>query len=147
MPPLPDMPKLPKRASFCEIYVPGYGNGLNEVDIEQTESPIEMTSSPIFPATEEKPGDHALKLPGSNSVSRESSNASSSSTRSTGSTQSTEDVPTPVETSPSHLGLKFAKGDSRMTSSKHGDVDIVDQNAGLDTVYFNTQTWDEMLKG
>ena len=153
--PPPEMPKMTKRASFCEIYVPGYGNGLNEVDIEVTTSPIEMILKTPFEIAKGKTEaekdsedrEHVPKMPGSNSVSRESSNASSNSTRSTGSTQSAEDVPTPGEkTFNAFVMLKLDEDDGKKVGREHAGVSIRDQDVGLETVHFNTQTWDEMLR-
>ncbi|KAK4942334.1 hypothetical protein LTR10_017941 [Elasticomyces elasticus] len=39
-------PVPPKRPSFCEIYVEGYGNGLNEVEQDFVVSPVELTAEP-----------------------------------------------------------------------------------------------------
>ncbi|KAI1627414.1 hypothetical protein EDD37DRAFT_260887 [Exophiala viscosa] len=36
----------PKRPTFCEIYVAGYGNGLNEVEQDYVVSPVELTAEP-----------------------------------------------------------------------------------------------------
>ena len=127
-----EMPK--KRGSFCEIYVPGYGNGLNEVEI---------TSSPI--------DDAAPKLPGSNSVSRESSNASNSSTWSTTSSDSNTTAKTPVTSSSdiaqamADLGIAVAKSDSKVTYVT-GAIQIIPAEKGLETVHFNARTWTDILK-
>jgi hypothetical protein len=75
VPAVPVRPKLPsKRASFCEIYVPGYGNGLNDVEVK---ADIGLTALPIVNGT----------------VSRESSNASHATSRSKSSVET--EVATP----------------------------------------------------
>ena len=130
--PVEEMPK--KRGSFCEIYIPGYGNGLNEVEI---------TSSPV--------DDTVPKLPGSNSVSRELSNASNNSSSSNTSTESDSTTRTP-DTSSSDiteamaaLGIAVAKPDSKIVAST-GALQIIPAEEGLETVHFNARTWTDVLR-
>lgn len=122
-----------KQSSFCEIYVPGYGNGLNEVDVEMTTSPIDDTLP---------------RLPGSNSVSRESSNASSNSTWSKTSTESGTMIETPetstsdIAQAMSNLGLALDKSGDEVPAA----IQIVAPEEGLETVHFNARTWDAVLR-
>ena len=129
---IPAVPKLNtpnKRASFCEIYVPGYGNGLNYVEVQKTDS---VTTLPL--AEEEV---LALPtLPGNVSVSRESSNASNNTTWSKPSSDSETTVSSP-DGSDSDLTEKV----SSRPKSQRKNTDP----SGLNTVHFNTQTWDDML--
>jgi hypothetical protein len=134
--------KQNKRSSFCEIYVPGYGNGLNEVDLV------------LSPNTESD--DTVPKLPGStSSVSRESSNASSNSTWSKTSSNSDEAKTPGTSTSDiadamSHLGFAMEKTDGEKTEkvkrSGFGSIQIVAPEEGLETVHFNARTWDAVLR-
>lgn len=128
---IPAVPKLKqptKRASFCEIYVPGYGNGLNIV--QKTES---VTTLPL--AEED---DQALPtLPGNASVSRESSNASNNSTWSKTSSDGGTEASTP-DGSHSDLTEKGTLRPELKQQPESGET-------GLDTVHFNTETWDDML--
>ena len=144
---VPDVPKRP--AAFCEIYIPGYGNGLNAAEV--VSSPVDMTRDNIFTKGDITKHDDVPTLPGSNSVSRESSNASTNSTWSKGSTVSSENLSTPGDSPITPTNKTFARLDieARKTSSpdtiKASTVRIADEREGLDTVFFNTQTWDEML--
>ena len=140
VPALPNL-KIPnKRAAFCEIYVPGYGNGLNHVKL-QTE--VSMTELPMIDGdtTPSVP-----QLPGNPSVSRESSNASNNSTWSkttsmNGTEASTPDAsPLPGSESTSELDLLCEKAQATIETRV---IDLRDD--GLDTVHFNTRTWDDML--
>lgn len=123
IPAVPKVKQLTKRASFCEIYVPGYGNGLNYVELEK------MASVTTLPLAEEDVPLELTSLVGNNSVSRESSNASNNSTWSK--TSSTDGT---VVSSPD-------ASNADLTADKEG----VGEQSGLDTVHFNTQTWDDML--
>ena len=127
---------IKKRGSFCEIYVPGYGNGLNEVEIEMTSSPVDDT---------------VPRLPGSNSVSRESSNASTGSSWSKSSTDSGSTAKTP-ETSASditqamaELGIAVARPDAKRATYASA-IQIVPAEEGLETVHFNARTWTDVLR-
>ena len=144
---VPDVPKRP--AAFCEIYIPGYGNGLNAAEV--TSSPVDITNYNIFTKGDITKDDELLTLSGSNSVSRESSNASTNSTWSKGSTISSENLSTPGDSPITPTNKAFTRLDveARKTSSpdtiKASTVRIAAESEGLDTVFFNTQTWDEML--
>ena len=125
-----------KRQSFCEIYVPGYGNGLNAVEIEYTASPTD---------------DKIPTFSNSNSVSRESSNASSNSTWSKTSSDSSSMTKTPDTSSAditkamAELGLAVAQPDCKMSRAT-GAIQIIPAEEGLETVHFNPRTWTDMLR-
>lgn len=132
IPAVPAVPKLKqpnKRASFCEIYVPGYGNGLNHVEIQQSASVTALPFAEEETTTLPKPTGNVC-------VSRESSNASNNSTWSKPSSNGDTAASTP-EGSNSDL---TEKGTVRPKSQRTNTDD-----SGLDTVHFNTQTWDDML--
>ena len=126
-----------RRSSFCEIYVPGYGNGLNQVEIDFTASPIDDT---------------VPRLPGSNSVSRESSNASNNSSYSSTSTESSGTARTPeisgsdISQAMAELGIAVAKPDSKHVEMA-GAIQIVPAEEGMETVHFNASTWTDVLRG
>jgi hypothetical protein len=124
-----------RNSSFTEIYIPGYGNGLNEV---------EVSSSPV--------DDTVPRLSGSASVSRESSNASSSSSWSKTTTDSGSNLsaktPDPsasdIAAAMAELGLAIAKTES--TVSVHGAIQIIPAEEGLETVHFNARTWTDVIR-
>jgi hypothetical protein len=124
-----------RQGSFTEIYVPGYGNGLNQVEI---------SSSPV--------DDTVPRLSSSASVSRESSNASSNSTwsKTTTDSGSTLSARTPdsrasdIASAMAELGLAIAKTDS--SASMHGAIQIIPAEEGLETVHFNARTWTDVIR-
>jgi hypothetical protein len=127
---IPAVPKLKqptKRASFCEIYVPGYGNGLNSV--QKTES---VTALPLA----EEDNLALPKMSGNPSVSRESSNASNNSTWSKASSKDGTEASTPDGSNSDLTEKGTLRPKVKRTDS---------EESGLDTVHFNTQTWDDML--
>lgn len=131
-----------KHNSFCEIYIPGYGNGLNAVEV--TKSEVALTKGDL--SSEE---DDSIPRPGSSSVSRESSTASSS-MWSKASTKSSEDVATPDDSPIAPMNAAFEaaifEASKITTSPKQKSRIRIVENEGLDEVHFNTKTWDEMLK-
>lgn len=138
---IPAVPKLKmptKRASFCEIYVPGYGNGLNQVEIQTSAS---MTTLPLV---EDEQMLDLPQEPVNASVSRESSNASNnttwSKTSSTGDTDASASDVSPLAASDSTLDLTKDK-----IKANTKEREVGGDGSGLDTVHFNTQTWDDML--
>jgi hypothetical protein len=173
-------PNFAKRTSFCEIYVPGYGNGLNEVELQRSKSEkITSSSKPrsdklkrnsipppvpklVMPAAAPAPAPTVTGANINTSVSRESSNASTNSTWSrtapSASTPNDSDasLPTPngspivaadVAIAMANLELDRAEKKRPRTAAM---VHIVQQEdisdaTGLDTVHFNTSTWDDML--
>lgn len=135
-PPVPKLKPTIKRPAFCEIYIPGYGNGLNEVEVHANESAAgsELRSKP-----------EPLGPPSNNaSVSRESSNASSNTTWSKGSSHDASAVSTP-DASP----LSFSDSMSNLDLSKAKITSVVHvvetDGGGLSSVHFNSKTWDDML--
>lgn len=161
----PPMPPVPTQA-YCEILVHGYGNGLNEVELNgQTTmtlpSPDQMSrrsslvanidsagemSSEKSEATMPHNGDEDIPSlsPGSSaSVSRETSNASSGSAK-TKSTDSGDDIPTPVDNKNlTHL-VDVLKASTIGPQSGKGHV--YDEIEGLPgSIHINTKTWDEIL--
>ncbi|RMZ84598.1 hypothetical protein DV737_g1155, partial [Chaetothyriales sp. CBS 132003] len=158
--PSPRLSKPVRRASFCEIYVPGYGNGLNDVHVtsspvafdHQSRSSRPATSSRATQAEEDEVSDHVPSLHRSETASRESSACSIASSRSSLTTQSIHDAAVITLAASSQLslgevGLKF-DGNNVVASMKTqvGMIDIVDEELSTDTVHFNTLTWDNMLK-
>ncbi|RMZ89215.1 hypothetical protein DV736_g3544, partial [Chaetothyriales sp. CBS 134916] len=156
--PSPKLPKPVRRASFCEIYVPGYGNGLNHVRV--TSSPVGFdqqswssrlaTSSCATQAEEDEVIDHVPSLHHSGSASRESSACSIASSRSSLATQSIHDaiaLAASAQVSLSEVGIKPGGNNAAAAmKSQVGLIDIVDEEMCMDTVHFNTLTWDNMLK-
>jgi hypothetical protein len=119
IPAVPMRPKIPsKRASFCEIYVPGYGNGLNDVDVE-VKVDKSLTALPAVNST----------------VSRESSNASNTTSRSKSSAETEIATPdsSPLPGNDSVVKFDLMEGEPKT---------VVD---GDTLLHFNTSTWDDML--
>ena len=115
------------RPPFCEIYVPGYGNGLNEARVQNTLAGIttmrftqaEIASCPSAPNV---------------CVSRESSNASASSrctdTELTGSLD---------------MDHNSVNGDDVQTPKLHTETLIVNTNGEMCGVHCGTSQWDSFL--
>ncbi|RMD39423.1 hypothetical protein DV735_g5699, partial [Chaetothyriales sp. CBS 134920] len=152
--------KQSRRASFCEIYVPGYGNGLNEVCVTsactgfelQTRSSPPTASAFVTQDEEDEGSDHVAGLHQADSSSGESSTSSIASTRSSLTTQSIHDAAIALAASSSQislgdLGLKMdSNADVGAMNSPAGLIDIVDKDLAVDTIHFNTLTWDNILK-
>lgn len=122
---LPARPKAANRTSFCEIYVPGYGNGLNAVEVQKNTKAGAQAN-------------RELKSMSTTTMSRECSNASTNSSWSKTSSPEDSDVSTP-DASPVMLS------DSMSKLSLAGPVHVVDDTDGLETVHFNSSTWDATL--
>ncbi|KAK5941380.1 hypothetical protein PMZ80_006658 [Knufia obscura] len=161
-PPVPPVPSQP----HCEILVHGYGNGLNEVELNGQKtmtlpSPEQMSRRSslvpnVFPVGDLFQKRPELRMPhdgdedvpdlsptSSSSVSRETSNASSGSTK-TKSTDTEDDIPTPVDNKDmTHLVdiLKASAIDSK--SDKSHIYHEIDGLPG--SIHINTKTWDEIL--
>jgi hypothetical protein len=119
--------KTVSKPAFCEIFVQGYGNGLNEAQMEQraqsdetiTETGHEQLDMQISPV--------AL-------VSRESS-------KSSGYSRSTDTNDEAVElTEMDHLSV----GDDD-TRTSAGNLKVLDVDNDLREIHFNTATWDALL--
>ena len=115
------------KPAFCEIFVQGYGNGLNETKtVQTTESDEKITE-----AGPERPDMQESSV---NRVSRESSKSSGYS-RST-ETKGDDDGLTEMD----HLSVV---GDDTNTSS--ANQKFLDVDRELQEVHFNTATWDALL--
>jgi len=118
----------PKQPPFCEIFVEGYGNGLNEVKIESSTKPA---------VEAEDPADTLLPTSPKTSVSRESSNASGYSNRSSGTTSSSSGDTPDMD----HLSV-VDSGEDVMTNE---DGTARNEKNEVGKIYFNTETWDKVL--
>ncbi|KAK5087438.1 hypothetical protein LTR70_007734 [Exophiala xenobiotica] len=158
----PPMPPVPTQY-HCEILVHGYGNGLNEVQLEGQKSMTlpssEQTSrrnsmvpnvapeGDLFQQQTEPRMPHdgdedvpALSPTSSASVSRETSNASSGSTK-TKSTDTEDDIPTPVDSKDMTRLVDILKASAIDVDSTEGHI-----YQGLPgSIHINTKTWDEIL--
>lgn len=129
--------KPPKRTqpAFCEIFVQGYGNGLNEVRVETLEMNLSSTSDDAGKDAERErsssPPSPAV------SVSRESSSASGYSNRSSTSGASTDEMPDMDHLSV--VGDETRDPDRKMTPA---DTSVLDC---MTTIHFNADTWDRVL--
>lgn len=148
-----------KQSSFCEIYVQGYGNGLNEIQVnsDEIQKPLTvakpdattaMNSTEMAEVEDETPP----SLSTTTSVSRESSKASNSSVWSKG-TRSDLTAFTPEESPESSLStlldiLKLGPdGNENATSPMTvSDLQVFDEHNEMKTVHINTQTWDNFLR-
>ena len=117
--------KIVSKPAFCEIFVQGYGNGLNETknlsqikseETDQSEG-LYMTSSPVT------------------FVSRESSKSSGSS-RSTDSNTESDGL-----TEMDHLSV-----DGNEDATPTEKANLVDDRMKMSEVHINTETWDRILE-
>ncbi|RMZ85041.1 hypothetical protein DV738_g5, partial [Chaetothyriales sp. CBS 135597] len=164
--PTPKLSKQSRRASFCEIYVPGYGNGLNDVRLTSSRSRFDlktqsshMTTASAFVTQDEEDevSDHVPSLHQSDSSSGESSTSSISSTRSSLTTHSLHDAAAAVAVAVAASSSQLSLGELGLKTDSHADVggrkspvsliDIVDKDLAVDTIHFNTLTWDNILRG
>ena len=158
----PAVPPIPTQA-YCEILVHGYGNGLNEVELQgqrlMTLPSAEQMSrrnslvpnvtpdGDLFRKKMEPRMPHdgdedvpALSPTSSASVSREISNASSTSAKTT-STDTEDDIPTPVDSKNMAQLIDILKASAIDPSSDEGYI-----YEGLPgSIHINTKTWDEIL--
>jgi hypothetical protein len=116
------------KPAFCEIFVQGYGNGLNEAKTMQEEPSDEMSAES---STEQ----HDLAISPVILVSRESSKSSSYS-RSTATNVDTDEL-----TEMDHLSVG---GDDTHTLT--GNLKVADVDNELQEIHFNTATWDALLE-
>lgn len=117
------------KPAFCEIFVHGYGNGLNEAKTMQ-ESESDKTT------TQTGPEQSNVSVAPVTLVSRESSKSSGYS-RSTETERGDDDGDL---TEMDHLSVG---GDDKDTSS--GITKVPDLDQDLQGVHFNTATWDALL--
>src|ERR1700733_13974842 len=116
------------KPAFCEIFVQGYGNGLNEAKTTQKETSDEMSAEP---STEQ----HELAISPVALVSRESSKSSTHS-RSTVTNGDADEL-----TEMDHLSVG---GDDTHTPA--GNLKVADVDNELQEIHFNTATWDALLE-
>lgn len=114
------------RPGFCEIFIQGYGNGLNEAKAVQ-KNPLD---EPTAGLAAEHHYDMALPV---TTVSRESSKSSGYS-RSFDSNEEDDEL-----TEMDHLSV--VGKDSHIPSGSN----ILDENNELRECHFNTSTWDALL--
>ena len=115
------------KPAFCEIFVQGYGNGLNEAKAVQKAKSEETI-------TETGPEQPEMRISPVTLVSRESSKSSGYS-RSSSTNNTTEEL-----TEMDHLSVG---GDDTNTSA--GSQKVLDVDNELREVHFNTATWDALL--
>jgi hypothetical protein len=119
--------KAVSKPAFCEIFVQGYGNGLNEAKTAQ-----EVQSDDSARETGlEQPDMHTSPVA---LVSRESSKSSGYSRSTDTNTDSNE------LTEMDHLSVG---GDDKHSST--GNLKVVDVDNELQEIHFNTATWDALL--
>ena len=116
------------KPAFCEIFIPGYGNGLNEAKTIEKETSDETSAES---GTEQ----HDLATSPVTLVSRESSKSSSHS-RSTTSNGDTDEL-----TEMDHLSVG---GDD--THTPVGNLKAADLDNELQEVHFNPATWNAQLE-
>lgn len=135
-----EKPASVKRPTFCEIFVQGYGNGLNQVYLQSSGAcegeegkcsreqpfgaePIKRSTTPPTPTA---------------SVSRESSRSSGYSARSSGT-----GATTPTDEERPEADPLSVKEDSKSTAG--GDVEIAYESNRVGSIFFNPETWDKVL--
>jgi hypothetical protein len=123
-------PKTVSKPAFCEIFIQGYGNGLNEAKTVSDVQPDDIS-------TENGPDHHDMQIPTVSLVTRESSKSSGYS-RSTGKSTDTDEL-----TEMDHLSVGADDAQSPAGSKKV--VDAVDVDNDLKEIHFNKATWDAFL--
>jgi hypothetical protein len=119
--------KTVSKAPFCEIFVQGYGNGLNEAKTAPDIQPDDI-------APENGPDQHDMQIPTVSLVTRESSKSSGYS-RSTDTSTDMDEL-----TEMDHLSVGADDAQSLGGSKK-----VVDVDHDLKEVHFNEATWDALL--
>ena len=132
-----------KKPAFCEIFVQGYGNGLNQVKLDNS-SGAEDARTNLEDGTvrqaERDADDTSPSSPSSTGVSREPSNASDHSNCSCDSAGAVSND-SGIEMSGMNR-LAIADSNARATKGKTQTVKALDD---MGTVHFNPSTWDRVL--
>lgn len=115
------------KPAFCEIFVPGYGNGLNEAKLAKPDDTGAESEAQALQPHE--------STPPSNLVSRESSKSSGYS-RSTDTDDDIDDI-----TEMDHLSI----GDET-SHTLAGNLKVMDVDNEMREIHFNTATWDSLLE-
>ena len=121
------------KPAFCEIFVQGYGNGLNEAIVAGKAKSDETITEPAAEADQAYGTSSPTAL-----VSRESSKSSGYS-RSSGTDEDANDL-----TEMDHLSVVSSKG---ATHTPAGNLKVMDVDNEMREIHFNTTTWDALLGG
>lgn len=119
------------KPAFCEIFVEGYGNGLNEAIVAGKTKSDETITEPGAEADQSYESASPSAL-----VSRESSKSSGYS-RSSGTDEDADDL-----TEMDHLSVVSS---NEATHTPAGNLKVMDVDNEMREIHFNTATWDALL--